>query len=124
MMRLLFAVSCLWCWAASVQAQTLLVLGDSLSAGYQMKAEQSWPALLNENGSSRAASTNSSTPASAVRPLKVGWPPARPARGAQAGLAADRARRQRWPARLRPRHYPANLANMVALARPARRRRC
>ncbi|MGS3152176.1 arylesterase [Aeromonas sanarellii] len=48
MMRLLFAVSCLWCWAASVQAQTLLVLGDSLSAGYQMKAEQSWPALLNE----------------------------------------------------------------------------
>ena len=48
MMRLLFAVSCLWCWVASVQAQTLLVLGDSLSAGYQMQAEQSWPALLNE----------------------------------------------------------------------------
>jgi len=48
MMRLLFAVSCLCCWAASVQAQTLLVLGDSLSAGYQMQAEQSWPALLNE----------------------------------------------------------------------------
>ena len=48
MMRLLFAVSCLWCWVASVQAQTLLVLGDSLSAGDQMKAEQSWPALLNE----------------------------------------------------------------------------
>lgn len=48
MMRLLFAVSYLCCWAASVQAQTLLVLGDSLSAGYQMQAEQSWPALLNE----------------------------------------------------------------------------
>ncbi len=48
MMRLLFAVSCLCCWTASVQAQTLLVLGDSLSAGYQMQAEQSWPALLNE----------------------------------------------------------------------------
>lgn len=48
MMRLLFAVSCLCCWAASVQAQTLLVLGDSLSAGYQMPAEQSWPALLNQ----------------------------------------------------------------------------
>jgi len=31
-----------------VQAQTLLVLGDSLSAGYQMPAEQSWPALLNQ----------------------------------------------------------------------------
>ncbi|HGO5292979.1 TPA: arylesterase [Photobacterium damselae subsp. damselae] len=27
-------------------SQTLLVLGDSLSAGYQMKPEQSWPALL------------------------------------------------------------------------------
>ncbi len=31
-----------------MQAQTLLVLGDSLSAGYQMPAEQSWPALLNQ----------------------------------------------------------------------------
>ncbi|EHA1079893.1 TPA: arylesterase [Photobacterium damselae] len=27
-------------------SQTLLVIGDSLSAGYQMKPEQSWPALL------------------------------------------------------------------------------
>ncbi|WDO03274.1 arylesterase [Aeromonas allosaccharophila] len=33
---------------SSVQAQTLLVLGDSLSAGYQMQLEQSWPALLNQ----------------------------------------------------------------------------
>ncbi|MGU5653881.1 arylesterase [Aeromonas allosaccharophila] len=33
---------------SSVQAQTLLVLGDSLSAGYQMQVEQSWPALLNQ----------------------------------------------------------------------------
>ncbi|MGL5815634.1 MAG: arylesterase [Aeromonas sp.] len=48
MARFLFALSCLCCWAASVQAQTLLVLGDSLSAGYQMQTEQSWPALLNE----------------------------------------------------------------------------
>ncbi len=31
-----------------MQAQTLLVLGDSLSAGYQMPVEQSWPALLNQ----------------------------------------------------------------------------
>ncbi|PJG59197.1 arylesterase [Aeromonas cavernicola] len=33
---------------ASAQSQTLLVLGDSLSAGYQMPIEQSWPALLNQ----------------------------------------------------------------------------
>lgn len=29
-----------------LKAQTLLVLGDSLSAGYQMSIEQSWPSLL------------------------------------------------------------------------------
>ena len=32
----------------SAFSQTLLVLGDSLSAGYQMPAEKSWPALLPE----------------------------------------------------------------------------
>ncbi|WP_376884377.1 arylesterase [Aeromonas salmonicida] len=45
MTRFLFALCCL---VSSVQAQTLMVLGDSLSAGYQMPAEQSWPALLNQ----------------------------------------------------------------------------
>lgn len=30
----------------STHASTLLILGDSLSAGYMMSAEQSWPALL------------------------------------------------------------------------------
>ncbi|AHX59708.1 acyl-CoA thioesterase I [Aeromonas media WS] len=44
----MFVLSCLCGWLSSAQAQTLLVLGDSLSAGYQMPAEQSWPALLNE----------------------------------------------------------------------------
>ena len=48
MIRVLFVLSCLCGWISSAQAQTLLVLGDSLSAGYQMQAEQSWPALLNE----------------------------------------------------------------------------
>ena len=48
MTRVLFVLSCLCGWISSAQAQTLLVLGDSLSAGYQMQAEQSWPALLNE----------------------------------------------------------------------------
>ena len=48
MTRVLFVLSCLCGWISSAQAQTLLVLGDSLSAGYQMPAEQSWPALLNE----------------------------------------------------------------------------
>ncbi len=32
----------------SAAARTLLVLGDSLSAGYQMSAQQAWPALLDK----------------------------------------------------------------------------
>ena len=48
MARFLFALCGLCCLVSSVQAQTLLVLGDSLSAGYQMQAEQSWPALLEQ----------------------------------------------------------------------------
>lgn len=47
--RILFALLVTFCGQLSmVQAQTLLVLGDSLSAGYQMQVEQSWPALLNQ----------------------------------------------------------------------------
>jgi acyl-CoA thioesterase-1 len=49
MVRILFALFIgLGSLLSSVQAQTLLVLGDSLSAGYQMQVEQSWPALLNQ----------------------------------------------------------------------------
>ncbi|MGU5679219.1 arylesterase [Aeromonas allosaccharophila] len=49
MVRILFALLVgLGSLFSSVQAQTLLVLGDSLSAGYQMQVEQSWPALLNQ----------------------------------------------------------------------------
>ncbi|MDO6528050.1 arylesterase [Motilimonas sp. 1_MG-2023] len=32
--------------SGAVHSQTLLILGDSLSAGYQMAAQQSWPTLL------------------------------------------------------------------------------
>ncbi|MDD2344286.1 MAG: arylesterase [Tolumonas sp.] len=32
----------------SIHASTLLILGDSLSAGYMMAAEQSWPVLLQQ----------------------------------------------------------------------------
>ncbi|WP_429075976.1 arylesterase [Aeromonas veronii] len=49
MVRILFALFVgLSSLLSSAQAQTLLVLGDSLSAGYQMQVEQSWPALLNQ----------------------------------------------------------------------------
>ncbi|WP_421279309.1 arylesterase [Aeromonas veronii] len=49
MVRILFALFVgLGSLLSSAQAQTLLVLGDSLSAGYQMQVEQSWPALLNK----------------------------------------------------------------------------
>src|SRR5690606_24743782 len=39
------------CRAAA--ADTLLVLGDSLSAGYRMSATSAWPALLNEKWQQR-----------------------------------------------------------------------
>lgn len=49
MVRILFVLFVgLGSMLSSAQAQTLLVLGDSLSAGYQMQVEQSWPALLNQ----------------------------------------------------------------------------
>ncbi|MFM5704839.1 arylesterase [Aeromonas veronii] len=49
MVRILFALLVgLGSLLSSAQAHTLLVLGDSLSAGYQMQVEQSWPALLNQ----------------------------------------------------------------------------
>ncbi len=49
MVRILFALLVgLGSLLSSVQAQTLLVLGDSLSAGYQMQEKQSWPALLEQ----------------------------------------------------------------------------
>ncbi|HDX8427639.1 arylesterase [Aeromonas veronii] len=49
MVRILFALFVgLGSLLSSTQAQTLLVLGDSLSAGYQMQVEQSWPALLSQ----------------------------------------------------------------------------
>lgn len=35
-------------------ADTLLILGDSLSAGYRMSAEQAWPALLNSRWRAQA----------------------------------------------------------------------
>ena len=41
----LFALSSL---AVSQPKNTILVLGDSLSAGYGIKIEQSWPTLLQE----------------------------------------------------------------------------
>ncbi|MCB1956506.1 MAG: arylesterase [Rhodocyclaceae bacterium] len=40
------AVSLVLLWADIAQAATLLVWGDSLSAGYGLRAEQAWPSLL------------------------------------------------------------------------------
>lgn len=49
MVRILFALLVgFGSLLSSAQAQTLLVLGDSLSAGYQMQEKQSWPALLEQ----------------------------------------------------------------------------
>ncbi len=47
MLRFLCLLLCLL-GSTSLQAAKLLILGDSLSAGYQMATEQSWPALLDQ----------------------------------------------------------------------------
>ncbi|MDK2633114.1 multifunctional acyl-CoA thioesterase I/protease I/lysophospholipase L1 [Pantoea stewartii subsp. indologenes] len=41
-------------------ADTLLVLGDSLSAGYQMSASQAWPSLLNKQWQQQPSVVNAS----------------------------------------------------------------
>ncbi|OXY80870.1 arylesterase [Oceanimonas doudoroffii] len=46
MLRIL--VLLIWLLSPALWANTLLVLGDSLSAGYRMRAEQAWPHLLAE----------------------------------------------------------------------------
>lgn len=75
MVRILFALFVgLGSMLSSAQAQTLLVLGDSLSAGYQMQVEQSWPALLNQKWQEEGANTPCSMPASAVKRPKGRWP--------------------------------------------------
>ncbi|CCO60945.1 arylesterase precursor [Vibrio nigripulchritudo ATCC 27043] len=48
MLRFLSVLFC-FLFSTIASAQTLLILGDSLSAGYQMKAEQSWPSLLSHS---------------------------------------------------------------------------
>ncbi|WP_146155075.1 multifunctional acyl-CoA thioesterase I/protease I/lysophospholipase L1 [Photobacterium lipolyticum] len=45
MMRIL-SVLLVFLFSLNAWSNTLLVVGDSLSAGYQMRAEQSWPVLL------------------------------------------------------------------------------
>lgn len=37
---------CLYCSSAVAEKPTILVFGDSISAGYGMQAEESWPSLL------------------------------------------------------------------------------
>ncbi|MBF1166492.1 MAG: arylesterase, partial [Dechloromonas agitata] len=47
-MRLAFFLFCLLCSTIlpAHAAKTVLVMGDSLSAGYGIRPEQAWPALL------------------------------------------------------------------------------
>lgn len=47
-------------FARSVSADTLLVLGDSLSAGYRMSATAAWPSLLNKKWQKKPAVVNAS----------------------------------------------------------------
>ncbi|EEW40028.1 multifunctional acyl-CoA thioesterase I and protease I and lysophospholipase L1, partial [Klebsiella pneumoniae subsp. rhinoscleromatis ATCC 13884] len=52
---LLFLFTC-----RAMAADTLLILGDSLSAGYQMAANAAWPALLNEQWQAKTPVVNAS----------------------------------------------------------------
>jgi hypothetical protein len=44
----------------AMAADTLLVLGDSLSAGYRMAANAAWPALLNDKWQTKTPVVNAS----------------------------------------------------------------
>ncbi|NLS13323.1 multifunctional acyl-CoA thioesterase I/protease I/lysophospholipase L1 [Vibrio sp. SM6] len=48
MIRTLSLLLCLLCSTVSLAANKILVLGDSLSAGYNMPIEKAWPSLLTE----------------------------------------------------------------------------
>ncbi|ART01758.1 TPA: multifunctional acyl-CoA thioesterase I/protease I/lysophospholipase L1 [Klebsiella pneumoniae] len=52
---LLFLFTC-----RAMAADTLLILGDSLSAGYRMAANSAWPALLNEQWQAKTPVVNAS----------------------------------------------------------------
>ncbi|NNN98367.1 multifunctional acyl-CoA thioesterase I/protease I/lysophospholipase L1 [Vibrio sp. B1-2] len=45
-MTRLLSLICILLFSASASSTTLLILGDSLSAGYQMPIEKAWPSLL------------------------------------------------------------------------------
>jgi acyl-CoA thioesterase-1 len=48
-MRLaLFLLVCLFSSASALAAKTILVMGDSLSAGYGIRSDQAWPKLLDQ----------------------------------------------------------------------------
>ena len=57
--------------ASAANATGILVWGDSLSAGYGIKASESWPALLQSRLESSASTQPSSTPASVARPARA-----------------------------------------------------
>lgn len=48
MKKYVFCLFCLFAIALPVRAQTLLVVGDSLSAGYGLRKQEAWPVLLGE----------------------------------------------------------------------------
>ena len=55
----------------SIHASTLLILGDSLSAGYMMATEQSWPVLLQKQWKEQSSPSPSLTVASAAAPHRM-----------------------------------------------------
>jgi acyl-CoA thioesterase-1 len=57
-MTKIFPYIFIFLFSSVAQSQTLLILGDSLSAGYNMPIEQSWPSLLSEELSTLDKPTN------------------------------------------------------------------
>lgn len=56
LVTLALSLTCLGIFSAPTRAETLVVLGDSLSAGYGMPPEKTWVALLDERLNERGSS--------------------------------------------------------------------
>ena len=97
-------------------AAHLLVFGDSLSAGYGIRQDAAWPALLQQRLAESASIIASSMPASREKP-----PPAQPhCRGARQAAAGDRRHRLGANDGLRGLPVPTMKENLAAMIRAAR----
>jgi len=99
-------------------APVLMVLGDSLSAGYGIGSSRAGCRCSSDGSRVKSTATAWSTPASVARPRRRARPAAASV-DAPAAAGADRARRERRTARPAAGSMRANLSKLVALAQAA-----